>query len=231
MDFLFISADPSCLNDLAIFDLSNNYLYSIPTLFIRYLSNLKELYLQNNNIAGLDLALLVLIPGPIDLSNNRISMITNNVNLNISSYTDIISSSINLSNNTPVINLSDAIYEMFGACNEVQVNSSTFPSILPLLTIGLEKINFGASRVICNCDQYYTRRSIIHVFTANLTETQKLPDIMCTSGEYLYNSSNTSACLSSTVNFIDVVPRLCKIRPDQGSLTSTNVTQNISIVR
>jgi hypothetical protein len=230
IDSGFLSADPQCLHDLRTLDISNNLLEYIPTLFLSKIPSLREIFLQNNFVLSLDLSLLVLVYGSVNLSNNRISRVMNSADVNIAAYDTIRCSSIDLRNNNQIIELSDSIYEMYGACHEVESLANTSTSLMPILTLGLSSINFAQSSIECSCDHYHLYRTVKRVFGIDQTGQKSRPNIMCTNGMSIYNSSNVDACVKSTVNSTNVKPRLCKIWPDSGELTLSNITESYNTV-
>ncbi len=228
LDSSYISSNPSCLSTLRTLDMSNNYLNDFPSLFLTKLTNLRQLLLQNNQLTSFDLAIFVLVSTSVNLSNNQISKITNNANINISIYTYSPSPFIDLTNNSQIIDLTDAIYEMYGACYEIQqIFNSSIPSITSLLTIGFLNINFSTTKINCTCNQYYIQQSFNYSFSVSLSSIYPLSNAMCTDGTLFYNNTNIASCSASSVNFTNTIPRLCKIRSNDGNLILINSTDNI----
>ncbi len=229
LDSSYLPSNPSCLQTLQTLDISNNYLIEFPSLFLTKISNLRRLFLQNNQLTSFDLALTVLISTSINLSNNQISKITNNANINISTYTYSLEPSIDLTNNSQIIDLTDTIYEMYGACYEIyRIFNTSIPSIAPILTLGFLNINFGNSQINCTCNQYYIQKSFIYSFGNSLSSSYPLLNTMCTDGTLFYNNTNIAACSASSVNFTDTIPRLCTIKSNDGNLILVNTTNNIT---
>lgn len=227
VDSSFLPSNPSCLESLRTLDMSNNYLNEFPSLFLTQIPNLQQLFLQNNQLTSFDLALSVLVSTSINLSNNQISKITNNANVNISNYISSFEASIDLTNNSQIIDLTDAIYEMYGACYEIyQIFNSSIPSIPSLLTISFLNINFGTSKINCTCNQYYIQKSFIYSIGNNLSSTYPLSNAMCTDGKLFYNNNNTAACSASSVNFTNTIPRLCTLKSNDGNIILVNTTDN-----
>ena len=185
---------------------------------------LQEISLQNNVITSLDLALLVLVSGSVNLSNNRISRVSNNANINMSAFSTMPRASIDLQNNSPIIELSDTVFEMYGSCQEVQALNMIDSPIVPILTIALASINYGSSAINCTCDQYYLRQSVNKVFNTAVVQNQPPPNIVCTNGRLFYNDSSTNGCVTSSANFNRTQPRLCTIGSNQSNLTSINTS-------
>ena len=231
LDTSFLSADPFCLVTLRTLDMSNNYFTEFPSLFLTKTTNLRRLFLHNNQLTSFDLALFVLVSTSIDLSNNQISKITNDANVNISNYTYSLPAFINLTNNSPIIDLTDAIYEMYGACYEIdQIFNSNIPSAASLLTIDFLNINFGTSKVNCTCNQYYLQKSFIYSIGVSLSPTYPLSTALCSDGRLFYNNNLTAACSTSSVNFTNTRPRLCKLNTNDGNLIFVNRTENTTWV-
>ena len=218
-----IVSNSLCLQYLETLDLSNNNLDQIPTLFLSKIPNLKDLFLQNNNVMSLDFTLLVLVWGQVNLSGNQISKVSNTANTNLSSYSRVRVNSINLSNNSPILDLNDTIYEMYGACGEVPTSNQTL-STIPIVTLGMAKINFNGSTMNCSCNQYYLQQRIKSAFPIDSFGVTPPPNLQCSGGILFYNSNATSVCSNSSAAFRTIQPRLCKIQPDTGSLVSWNVT-------
>ena len=245
-----------CLSHVITLDVSYNNISVFPSALIYYMSTLENLYFQHNALVDIpanafaDIKKLKiinfsynylttyelsfgLVATSADFSNNQISTITNNFYSNISG-SDFISANVYLTNNSPIINLTDAVYEMYGSCIEANtwLNDSlnTEDLAYPELTILLAYLNFGTSRINCSCDQSYIVRiyntvwldeedkSIWPLYTATCTNGEQFIRNLCTA----WNSTNSSA------NFAQVYPRQCKIYPDEdGSITS--ITQNVTV--
>jgi len=227
LDTSLLQSNPTCLNALRTLDMNSNYFTDIPSLFVSKLSDLRRLLLQNNQLTSFDLSLFVFVSSSIDLSSNQISSITNNANINISNYVYSPDATLDLTNNNQTIYLTDSIYEMYGVCHEVQqlFNSSisTSPSFL---TISLLNINFGTSKINCNCNQYYIQQCFNISLGNIIPSTYPIATAMCTDGKLFYNNNNTAVCSSSTANFTNTKPRLCSISSNNGNLTVLNTTDN-----
>ena len=210
--FLFLS-NPACLQNLRILDLSKNFLVEFPSLFLTQLINLDELYLQTNRLISFDLSLIVLVSSIVDLSNNQISRIANNANIDFSTYTKSSAELyIDLTNNSQLIDLTDAIYEMYGACYEIQQLSSR----TPLLTNGLLRINFNNSKINCSCNQYYMQRALLSALN-DLISGYPLSNTMCTNGLLFLGNAQILACSN-------ISPRFC----NESGIIPINATDNTS---
>jgi len=229
VDSSFLGSNPSCLENLRILDISNNYLNEFPSSLLIKTTNLEQLLLENNQLTSLDLAVTVLVSTLVDLSNNQISKITNNANINISTYNSSLYTPIDLTNNNPIIDLTDAIYEMYGACYEIeQVFNRSLTPRSPLLTISLLNIDFDISKINCSCNQYYIQKLLMNTFNGTLNSSDALSNTMCTDGTLFYNNTNTLTCTNSSVNFTTILPRLCTLNVNDGNITFVNTTNNIS---
>ncbi|CAF0804306.1 unnamed protein product [Rotaria sordida] len=246
-----------CLSTVTTFDVSYNNISEFPSAMIYNMPTLHKLYFQHNqltnvpgnaffNLSNLEIinfsynfltnfelwALLVNISA--DFSNNQISTITNTAFYNISQYT-LSDSTIYLTNNSPTINLTDAIYEMYNSCSEVYswLNSSTPDEELtkPILTSALSYIDFGTTRINCSCDQSYIVPMISAVFAdRNPAATPRIPiySAKCVDGTlFVDNTCNYDNLKNSSVDFSKVYPRQCKIYEyESGNLTTIS---NISV--
>ncbi len=231
MDSVIFSSNPSCLQNLEILDLSKNYLTQFPSLFLTHLINLDELFLQTNQLTSFDLSLIILISSIVDLSNNQISEITNNANIDFLTYTKSSTELyIDLTNNSQSIDFTDAIYEMYDACYEIQqLINANISSQIPLLTDGLLKINFNNSKINCSCNQYYMQKALLSTLN-DLISDYPLSNTMCTDGSLFLDNNQTIACSNSSVNFSNISPRLCKINFNEPGLIPITATDNTSII-
>ncbi|CAF4378363.1 unnamed protein product, partial [Rotaria sp. Silwood2] len=228
LDSVLLSSSPSCLQALQTLDMSNNFLNEYPSLFLSKTMNMQRFFLRNNQLESFDLGSVVLVSESIDLSNNQISKITNNANINISTYNYSPGPSIDLTNNSGIIDLTDTIYEMYGACYEIQqiLNASVIPLRVPILTVSFFNINFGTSKINCTCNQYYLQRSLLYSLGNSQSPTYSLSNTKCTDQTLFYNNSNTAACSTSSAIFTNTIPRLCKINQNNGNIVLVNTTDN-----
>ncbi|CAF4803716.1 unnamed protein product [Rotaria socialis] len=229
VDSELIYSNPSCLNNLRVLDLSSNYLQDYPSLLLRSTQIIEEVFLQNNQITSFDLGSIIIVSISINLSNNEISKITNNANINVSTYTSSFSASVDLTNNSEIIDVTDSIYEMYGACYEIQqIFNTSLPQIVSILTMSFLNINFARSKINCTCDQYYIQQSFLYSFNMSLSSTYALSNTMCTDQTLFYNNSNIAACNRSSVNFATTMPRLCILNSNNGNISLVNVADNIT---
>ncbi|CAF1124213.1 unnamed protein product, partial [Adineta ricciae] len=227
LDTSFFSSNPSCLSNLQKLNADQNLITEYPSDFLTHTPNLQRLLLPNNQLTSFDLASTVLVDTAVDLSNNQISKITNNANINISKYSNPYYTAIDLSNNSAVIDVSDALFEMYGACYEViQAFNSSAASATPVLTISLLNIDFGTSRINCSCSQYYLERSLLSTFRSNLISSDPLSNTKCLDGSLFYNNTNILQCSNSSATFTNSVPRLCIINQNNTGVIYTNTTDN-----
>jgi hypothetical protein len=212
----------------------HNQLTNVPGNAFFNLSNIEIINFSYNLLTTFELWAL-LVKTSADFTNNQISSITNTLFLNLSEYT-LSDASIYLTNNSPTINLTDAIYEMYDSCSEVY--EWLFASLpddeltKPILTSALTYIYFGTTQINCNCDQSYLVQMIessfgrqdidvlltIPIYNATCIGNTRFLDSTCNSGTDPPNSS---------VDFSKVYPRECKILASEaGNLTNI---QNISV--
>ncbi|CAF3380324.1 unnamed protein product [Rotaria sp. Silwood1] len=210
--------------------MSNNLFSEYPSLFLTEKRNLQRVFLQNNQLTSLNLASIVLVSVSIDLSNNQISKITNNANINISTYNYSLGATIDVTNNSEIIDFTDAIYEMYGACYEIQqIYNTSIPSRVHILTLSFSNINFGTSKINCTCNQYYIQKKrFLYSFGNSLSSTYPLSKTLCTDQTLFFNNTNTAACSISSVNFTNTIPHLCNISPNNGNIILVNTTDNIT---
>ncbi|CAF3385607.1 unnamed protein product [Rotaria sp. Silwood1] len=210
--------------------MSNNLFSEYPSLFLTEKRNLQRVFLQNNQLTSLNLASIVLVFVSIDLSNNQISKITNNANINISTYNYSLGATIDVTNNSEIIDFTDAIYEMYGACYEIQqIYNTSIPSRVHILTLSFSNINFGTSKINCTCNQYYIQKKrFLYSFGNSLSSTYPLSKTLCTDQTLFFNNTNTAACSISSVNFTNTIPHLCNISPNNGNIILVNTTDNIT---
>ncbi|CAF1205199.1 unnamed protein product [Adineta ricciae] len=227
LDTSFFSSNPSCLSNLQKLNADQNLITEYPSEFLTHTPNLQRLLLPNNRLTSFDLASTVLVNTAIDLSNNQISKITNNANINISKYSNPYYTAIDLSNNSAVIDVSDALFEMYGACYEViQAFNSSASSATPVLTISLLNIDFDTSRINCSCSQYYLERSLLSTFRSNLIPSDPLSNTKCLDGSLFYNNTNILQCSNSSATFTNSSPRLCTINQNNTGVIYVNTTDN-----
>ncbi|CAF0876824.1 unnamed protein product [Rotaria sp. Silwood1] len=247
-----------CLSSVTTFDVSDNNISEFPSAMIYNMPTLQKLYFRFNqltyvpgnvffNLSNLDIIdfshnsltnfelWALLVNKSADFSNNQISTITNTAFYNISEYT-LSDATINLTNNSATINLTDAVYEMYGSCSEVYywLNSSTPDPLItkPILSSALSYIDFGTTRINCSCDQSYIVAMISTIFAdSNPAATSRIPiySAKCLDGTlFIDNTCTFDIDLpNSSVDFSKVYPRQCKIYEyESGNLTTIS---NISV--
>ena len=228
LDASFFASNPACLQHLTILDLHDNFLVQFPSSFLTQLGHLQTLAMQSNFLTSFDLSLLVLVSGSVNLAQNRISKITNDANVDLSLYTNPSLVQIDLTNNSAVIDVTDAIYVMYGVCVEIQqlFRNSTLPSSPLILTIGFLRLNFASSRLNCSCDQFYLQRALRSILNNQSNPAYPGSQVMCTDGSLFLENNRTLGCPSSTVNFSSTSPRLCKITANETGVVPVNSTGN-----
>lgn len=208
-----------------------NQLSEIPANAFNNISLLEIIDFSHNQLTTFELWTLD-VKTKVDLSNNNITTITNKY-----FYTNIlnrpIAQAINLTNNGPTINFTDAVYEMYNQCDEAYRWYFTAMSNItePWFTVKMTYIDFGTTTINCNCDQSY----FLHILRSSHYATgTSLPISTATCSNFSLNTNDTtflnSSCVAgmfdnnSTVNFSQIYPRLCKIAPDEeGVLTNTTM--------
>ena len=250
-----------CLSNVITLDVSYNTISQFPSAMIYNMPSLQNLYFQHNQLTDVpsnafynvsNLGIIdfsynsltsfelwtFLVKTSADFRNNQISTITNKNFFNMPVVTVPISVTIYLSNNSPTINLTDAIYEMYNACDEV-IETLTLPgntgaSLYPRIVYGVVNIDFGTTQINCSCDQAYILEVLrIGVGQLSSLNTYKIYNTTCTGGtKFLYSSCAPNNTLSATqpnssADFTRVYPRQCKIL--QGELGNLTTVGNISV--
>ena len=222
----------------------HNRLIEVPSNAFFHISNLATIDFSYNSLTIFELwTFLVRIS--VDFSHNQISTITNKNFFSLPSLNSSIGT-IRLDNNSAMINLTDAVYEMYNSCDEV-INQLGLPGTVvdpnayPLMTLSLANMNLGTTQINCNCDQSY----ILQMFRAAVGVLESMDvypiyNATCANGgRFLVSScipNNTFANIqrNSTVDFARVYPRLCKISQDEpgGLTTAVNIsTPTLNTVR
>lgn len=250
-----MDVDPSgalttCLSNVVTLDLSSNKISTFPSVMIYRMRNLTNLNFQYNNLTDVPVnafynvstletidfshnhlttfelwALDVKISA--DFSYNNISIITN-THLYISNSNRIIQQSVSLTHNAPVINFTDAVYEMYYQCDDVIewfFNNTEDPS-LPTFTQKLGYLDFGTTQISCSCDQRYFLIVFGDSFPGpsypikNATCAGSLENPLANMMFFNSNCGPTLHDRNSTVNFTQVYPRFCKCQEtDAGGTT------------
>jgi hypothetical protein len=183
--------------------------------------------MERNLLFSLDLSLIVLVSTSVNLAHNRISKITNAANVNLAMYDKLFLGRIDLTNNSAVIDVTDAIYVMYGACLAIQqLTSNQIAESSPILTIGFLRINFASSRLNCTCDQSYLQKAVRSTLNNQSNPSYPGSALMCTDGSVFLENNRTLTCPSSTVNFSNSSPRLCKINANETGVVPVNTTDN-----
>jgi hypothetical protein len=239
----FNNSSSSCyslFSSLQTLDLSSNQLIEFPIEFTSNLLSLENIYLQSNQLIDIPISAFyniqylfrldfsynnltsfefwtILVNISANYSNNNISKITNHGNFNLSDK-DTPYTQIDLSNNGQ-IDLNDGIYEMYGVCSEVQYwlddDNNNLSYVYPSFTVSLYTIDFGTTRINCTCNLYYIRKLIDEFSGGDFFSNYSLSNARCTDGITKLIEFNYTDCLTSTVNFTSVMPRLCKINESE----------------
>lgn len=210
----------------------HNRLIEVPSNAFFDLSNLATIDFSYNSLTTFELWTF-LARTSVDFSYNQISTITNKNSFPLPSVERSIDRIIRLTGNSPTINLTDAVFEMYNSCDEV-INELDFPgpAVNPnpslLMTLSLANMNLGTSQINCNCDQSYILQmfQVIAGTLESMTPYQ-IYNATCANGGRFLSSfcipNNTFAAYerNSSVDFARVHPRLCKIFQDEpGDLTT-----------
>ncbi len=256
----------ACLPNVITLDVSYNNISEFPSVMIYHMPTLKNLYFQHNqlidvpgnaflNVSNLDIINFSYnyltnfefwafeVTTIADFSHNQISMITNKYFFDIPSNTSPEGRRrFYLNNNSPSINLTDAVYEIYNSCDEVietlDIAPSTGSITVPGLSYNLAFLDLGTTQINCSCDQSYIIQMFISTF-ARIDDMAGFPiyNATCIGGtqKFVYTTCPTGVLPSnSSVDFSSVYPRQCKIRESEGgNLTSApnNSAPTANVVR
>lgn len=213
----------------------HNQLIEVPSNAFVNILNLATINFSYNSLTTFELWTL-LVSTSVDFSHNQISMITNKYLFNIPMITLSNQKPILLNNNSPTINLTDAIYEMYNSCDEVidilELPGNNGSSVFPIISLNLAFINFGTTQINCSCNQAYILQMLLGTFS-QLQDIAPFPiyNATCTDGTQFLTSNCAPKFAAvppnSSVDFTRVYPRQCEIlQSEGGSLTSV---QNMSV--
>ena len=192
----------------------------MPVNAFRNVSKLQVIDFSYNLLGSFDLWTLD-VQGSVDFSYNQITKITNDDSYPLTDTNQNIN--VNLDQNGPM-NMTDAIYEMYNACEEVRiVRSDGNLANPPLLTTALAQFRFGSTQLFCSCDQYYIYIMLTATFAAGSENILPIFNATCAEGKgtFRYNEcANNTDVLNSTVDFSKVWPRLCKIDDNEPGTTT-----------
>jgi Leucine-rich repeat (LRR) protein len=206
-----------------------NLLTDIPANAFMNVSSLETINFSYNKLTTFELWPLD-VNTSADFSNNQISTITNKYFFDQFNTTN--TPTIYLTNNSPSINFTDAVYEMYNQCEEVYqwfYGNFGVNTPLPLFTRKLAFINFGTMQINCSYDQVYFLKIL-----QDDPYTYGLPTLPIKTATCINSSQNINNTLffnstyatyafdvNSTVNFSIVYPRFCKVQVDEeGGLTT-----------
>jgi hypothetical protein len=229
-----ISQFPSVLiynmPNLTTIDFHQNQLTQIPANAFANVSLFETMDFSFNQLTTLDLWVLD-VQTSVNFMKNQISAITNTYFT--SKFLALNNQpTISLSDNGPTINFTDAVYEMYNQCAEVQeyFSDEGTPVAIPYFTEKLSMIDFGTTQINCSCDQYYFLQILQDTYGQISQIPANLPIRTATCITNVLNMANipfiNSSCASptfevnSTVDFAAVYPRFCKIYDyETGGLT------------
>ena len=198
----------------------DNQISKVPLNAFRNVSKLQTIDFSSNLFGSFELWTLA-VQGSVDFSNNQITKITNDGSYALTNPAE--NNRVNLDQNGPM-NLTDAIYEMYNACEEVRVIlRDDNPRKAPLFTIALAQIRFGSTQLFCSCDQFYIFIMLDANYAAGPQNIVPIYNTICAEGKgtFRYNTcANNTDTLNSTVDFSKVWPRLCKIDDSEAGTTT-----------
>jgi hypothetical protein len=106
---------------------------------------------------------------------------------------------------------------MYGTCLEVQywLDNNNVSYIYLSFTVSLYTIDFGTTRINCTCNLYYIRKLIDEFTGEEFFSNYSLSNACCADGITKLIEFSYTNCLTSTMNFTLVMPRLCKINENE----------------
>jgi len=138
---------------------------------------------------------------------------------------------LDLTNNPSFIDFTDRIYEMYGACYEIQqLLNTSIETRSPLLTNGLLKINFNNTKINCSCKQFYIEKALETTLNNDQISNYPLSSALCTDGSLFFGNNRTRSCSNSSVDFSTTSPRLCKINSNEPGFVPMNATDNSTVI-
>ena len=183
-----------------------------------------------NNLTAFELW-ATLVQTRADFSYNQISMITNKYFYQMPAVVSLGRSRIFSLNGNPSINFTDAIYEMYKSCDEInnfliQLTGSEPPG----LSYNLLFLDFGAIRINCSCQQSYITQMLDAVL-GDATNASNFPihNATCLNGSRFVDGTCPDGVntVNSSVDFSKVYPRLCKVYSNEAgsimNVTSTSI--------
>lgn len=220
VSFVFIS---SCLSKLEVLDLSNNFISKVPDEWISKLSLLKKINLSKNeltfipysmfynisNIEEFDVSFnnlttfelwLIQVKTLVDYSNNRVTQITNENEVDLSEYQSNITKHIVLNNTGTRIEVYDNLFEMYNRCTEIHDESNR------ILMKAIKQISdFNSPLLVwnCSCERYY-----FQIYLVSINYPKNISTWICNKDPRIYIEKCN---YQSSFNFETTKPRLCKI--------------------
>lgn len=228
------------MTNLANVSFQRNQLANVPANAFVNPSGLQNIDFSRNQLTSFEFWTFF-VQKTVNFAFNRIITITNKNFISLP-FNSTSARTISLTGNGPILDLSDAVYEMYNACYEavevLELNGSTGAIFDPMLAKGLASIDFGTTQLNCTCAQSFIE-NVLSVTLAGrpwITSSFPIYNASCTSGSLF----GRDLCLPaspppiSDVDFSQVSPRLCKIYPyEPGNLTVVpNITApTLNVVR
>jgi len=188
---------------LKVINLSKNYLNSIPNTMFYNISNIEYLYVASNYLTTFELWLME-VKNQIDYSNNPVTRFTNYYNVDLSNFQSNLSNTFRILFNSisTKIDFDDSVIEMYNRCGEI--TSTYTKSLMQAISI-IDQT--GLLRWRCSCEQYYLQQYIVSIVHGDDFSIWKCPNSTDTFRETCSNHSS--------FNVTNIKPRLCKINDSE----------------
>jgi hypothetical protein len=228
-----VNLTTSCLSELRTLDLSNNLITNISVEWFNQMPLIENIYLCSNNLTDLpydifsDVSHLhtldvarnylttielwtIQIRDKVDYQSNRINRFSNEYNVDLS-YLQTQQIPTFYMDGNPQIQFDDTIFEIYNRCAEVHNIPNFARTYVPTLTLAVLSIIKSKNYVqpfykSCSCDQYYFYQTAFAI--------EGYPN-NCSSDSWICSGHSIpfiQQCnYRSSANFMDVIPRLCKI--------------------
>ena len=209
----------SQMSKLESITLSYNNLTKIPYKLFENLPNLKEIYLSQNQLETFELWLFQLTP-TIYYSYNPVKYFTNieQIDLSKSKFSSL--NNIILTNIPTTISFDDGIFEMVNRCEEVHsLINNTNQSLMRILSILHDK-HPNLLNWTCTCEQYYLGRYMLAHQSNDTSTSWKCSTMSLMTFDQM--------CPNQTsFNTKNVSPRLCQISNSSEHVNDTIECSNI----
>lgn len=194
------------MSSLEYIDLSANNLSCLPYNAFNNVSNLHTLNVDFNSLTTIELW-IIQVQTQVNYQFNKINRFSNDFNVDLSDLqTRNLPTIITFGN--PAIDFDDTVYEMYNRCAEVHNTLNFSETYAPTLTRAILSI-IGYTQPFhhdCSCNKYYFYRSALAVY--GNSNDSFFSNWICSGDSipFIQKCNNRSSA-----NFINVVPRLCKI--------------------